>query len=78
MTEIERQKIKERATRYDTLTGHIEVITSALMKYERNPTGSFAVVIAGVGFSMPSRMMLNVIPIMREEQGRLIRERDEL
>lgn len=78
MTEIERQEIKERAERYDTLTKQIIEITAALRKHENNPTGSFAVRIAGDSFSMPARMVLSVIPIMREEQGRLIRERDLL
>lgn len=78
MTEIERQEIKERTTRYDNLSGQIKEIAAALRKYEDNPTGSFAVRIAGDSYAMPARMMLNVIQIMREEQGRLIRERDAL
>lgn len=78
MTEIERHEIKARAERYDILTKHINEITSALRKYENNPTGSLAVRIAGDNFSMPARMLRNVIPIMREEQSRLIRERNEL
>ena len=78
MTEIERQELKERATKYDTLTSQIKEITAALRKHENNPTGSFAVRIAGDSFSMPARMVLHVIPLLREEQGRLIRARDEL
>lgn len=77
-TEIERQELKERTTRYDTLTNQIREITAALQKQENNPTGSFGVRIAGDNFSMPARLALKVVPLLREEKSMLLLERDLL
>lgn len=78
MTEIEKQELKERIARYETLGGHIREITAALREHENSPTGSFGVRIAGTYFSMPARMVLEVIPLLREEKEKLIKERDLL